>query len=116
MENSDPLDLAIRTGYSYTQLCTWRDQAWLATRMREDYVNWIAKTGILGREELRDYFRGESKAVDQVTASLSSSTGVPEVKLRALYVLLCGNPPQSQPKLILPVDPRRDEILPAQAS
>jgi len=89
IEHSDPLDLAIRTGYSYTQLRHWKEQAWLASRLREQYPKWIERTGILGREELTTYFRCEAR-VDEAISELSKESGVPKVKLRALYLLLCG--------------------------
>ena len=118
METADPLDLAIRTGYSYTQLCTWCDQAWLATRMRGDYETWIAKTGILGRDALRDYFSGEADRIDDAIAKMSAATGVPEVKLRALYVLLCRKSEEHACRELSP-DPKLsassagDHVLPA---
>ncbi len=89
-EHSDSLDLAIRTGYSYTQLCTWRDQAWLASRMREQYRNWVTATGILGREELQQCFTREGARVSAAIVEMSAASKVPEVKLRALYLLLCA--------------------------
>ncbi|MBV8544882.1 MAG: hypothetical protein JO093_03425 [Acidobacteria bacterium] len=89
-EHSDSLDLAIRTGYSYTQLSTWRDQAWLASRMREQYRPWVTATGILGREELQQYFLREGQRVSAAIEELSASAKVPATKLRALYLLLCG--------------------------
>ena len=89
-ENSDSLDLAIRTGYSYTQLSTWRDQAWLASRMREQYRPWVTATGILGREELQQYFLREGQRVGAAIEELSASAKVPATKVRALYLLLCG--------------------------
>ncbi len=90
LEHSDPLDLAIRTGYSYTQLQQWKEQAWLASRLREQYPKWIECTGILGREELMIYFRREATRVDEAISELSQESGLPRVKLRALYLLLCG--------------------------
>lgn len=93
VEHSDPLDLAIRTGYSYTQLQHWKEQAWLASRLREQYSKWIECTGILGREELMIYFRREASRIDEAISELSTASGVPKVKLRALYLLLCGKDP-----------------------
>jgi hypothetical protein len=89
VEHSDPLDLAIRTGYSYTQLNSWREQAWLASRLREQYPKWILCTGILGRDDLMTYFHREAGRVDDAIGELSAESGVPKVKLRALYLLLC---------------------------
>jgi len=89
-EHSDSLDLAIRTGYSYTQLCTWRDQAWLASRLREQYRPWVTATGILGREELHQYFLNEGQRAGAAIDEMSAAANVPATKLRALYLLLCG--------------------------
>jgi hypothetical protein len=89
VEHSDPLDLAIRTGYSYTQLNSWREQAWLASRLREQYPKWILCTGILGREELMTYFQREARRIDDAIGELSAESGVSKVKLQALHLLLC---------------------------
>ncbi|HEV7486042.1 MAG TPA: hypothetical protein VGQ65_10195 [Thermoanaerobaculia bacterium] len=89
IEHSDPLDLAIRTGYSYTQLNSWREQAWLASRLRDQYPKWIECTGILGRDELRLFFERVAPHVDTAIDDLSAESGVPKVKLHALHLLLC---------------------------
>ena len=37
LSTADPVDLAVRTCFSYTQLKQWIDEAWLTTHLREDY-------------------------------------------------------------------------------
>ncbi len=56
LSNADAVDLAVRTCFSYTQLKQWIDQAWLAAHLREDYPDFVRRTGITSSEELRCFF------------------------------------------------------------
>lgn len=96
LSHADALDLAIRTGFSYKQLAQWIDEAWLVAHLRDDYEEFVKRTGITSGEELRLFFseckRKNITAVEQlklVGISTNSKHSVPwEAKLTALEVLL----------------------------
>lgn len=101
LSHADALDLAIRTGFGYKQLAQWIDDSWLAVHLREDYSEFVKRTGITGREELGLFFskcKDEHKnPVEQLKmAGVSTNPkpdqpGVPwEGKLIALEVLLAS--------------------------
>lgn len=56
LSHADAVDLAIRTGFGYQQLAQWIEEAWLAAHLREDYSEFVQRTGITSREELRLFF------------------------------------------------------------
>ncbi len=63
LSTADAVDLAVRTCFSYTQLQQWIDQAWLAAHLREDYPDFVRRTGISTSEELRCFLcTGEVRA------------------------------------------------------
>ncbi len=51
---ANPLDLALRLGFSYQQLRQWVGEAWLRMHMNEDYDAFCNATGITGAYELLD--------------------------------------------------------------
>jgi hypothetical protein len=51
---ANPLDLALRTGFSYQQLRQWVGEAWLRMHMNDDYEAFCNATGITGAYELLD--------------------------------------------------------------
>ena len=55
LSNADAVDLAVRTCFSYGQLKQWIDQAWLAAHLREDYPDFVRRTGIASSDELRHF-------------------------------------------------------------
>ena len=55
MSKAEPVDLAIRTYFSYDQSKQWIGESWLAMHLREDYPHFVICTGILSREDLQ-YF------------------------------------------------------------
>jgi hypothetical protein len=113
LSNADPVDLAIRTCFSYSQLKQWIDQAWLASHLREDYPGFAQRTGITNSEELHCFFSAcdasHTDGVEQLLAALSADTAtVPSWRLRlnTLRVLLntnssrqesCHDPAESKP-------------------
>jgi hypothetical protein len=89
---ADPVNLAVSTGFTYPQLVEWISAAWLVTHLREDYSEFVQRTGITTRDELVLFLtRWEgplANAVDQLTQD-PSSTQTMKVKLTVLGTLLC---------------------------
>lgn len=56
LSHADPLDIAIRTCFSYGQAKQWIDESWIAVRLREDYPVFVQATGITTGEELKTFF------------------------------------------------------------
>lgn len=103
LSHADAVDLAIRTSFGYKQLAQWIDEAWLAAHLREDYAEFVKRTGITCREELKLFFDGcgsIAQAVEQLKmagSSTSAEPGVPwEGKLAALNILLGSKAPDTQ--------------------
>ena len=55
LANAMPLELALRTGFSYPQLRQWVSQAWLRSHLGNDYFPFVRDTGITSADELIDY-------------------------------------------------------------
>ncbi|MEO6562364.1 MAG: hypothetical protein ABIN99_04870, partial [Nitrosospira sp.] len=98
LSGADPVDLAVRTCFTYTQLKQWIDQAWLAAHLREDYPDFVRRTGITSSDELHTFLSAcESAQVDgveQLVLGLSmdpAATPSWKVKLTALKILLNTN-------------------------
>lgn len=113
LEHSDPADLAIRTGFTYSQLRDWRDQAWLGSRLRDDYPKWLAGTAILGRQELREYFEKQAARIDEAIADLADLAQIKPGKVRALFVALSGTPGVPVPRLRIRKEPAAAQTRPA---
>jgi hypothetical protein len=99
LSNADAVDLAVRTCFSYGQLKQWIDQAWLATHLREDYPDFVRRTGIASSDELRHFLASCDAAkvdgVEQLVAGLSTdpATGPSwKVRLAAIKILLDIDP------------------------
>ena len=100
--SADPVSLAVRTGFSYPQLVQWISEAWLATRLREDYAEFVRHTGLSSRDELHLFLSGWDAALGNAAEFLTS--GVPDpalrqslkVKLGALATLLAAAAKESQ--------------------
>ena len=70
-----PLELALRTGFSYRQLRQWVAQAWLRAHLGSDYVPFIRDTGITSADELIDYLVQQAPAdADQPKDPLKTAT------------------------------------------
>jgi hypothetical protein len=98
LSNADPVDLAIRTCFSYSQLKQWIDQAWLASHLREDYPGFAQRTGITNSEELHCFFStceaSPTDGVEQLLAALSADTAAAaswRLRLNTLRILLNKN-------------------------
>ena len=70
-----PLDLVLRTGFTYRQVRQWIAQAWLYGHLREDYEEFVKQTGITSADELVEFL--DKGNVDAATpeACLSTATG-----------------------------------------
>lgn len=66
LSNTEPVDLAIRTCFSYGQLKQWIGEAWLAMHLREDYPHFVKYTGILSREDLQHFLCRYDASPDDV--------------------------------------------------
>lgn len=98
LSNADPVDLAIRTCFSYSQLKQWIDQAWLASHLREDYPGFAQRTGITNSEELHCFFStcntSHTDGVEQLLAALSADPATVaswRLRLNTLRILLDTN-------------------------
>lgn len=98
LSNADAVDLAIRTRFSYVQLQQWIDQAWLAARLREDYPDFVRRTGIASSDELRCFLYrcdfAKIDGVERLVAALSAdpaTTSSWNMRLMALQILLSMN-------------------------
>ncbi len=103
LSTADAVDLAVRTYFSYTQLQQWIDQAWLAAHLREDYPDFVRRTGISTSEELRCFLcTGDPAKMDAIGQLVSALTADPaaatswKVRLTALEMLLEANKAPSQ--------------------
>lgn len=95
LSSADAVDLAVRTCFTYNQLKQWIDQAWLAAHLREEYPEFVRRTGITSSDELHHFLSACQSAqvdgVEQLVAGLSmdpSATPSWKVKLTALKILL----------------------------
>jgi hypothetical protein len=95
LSNADPVDLAVRTCFSYNQSRQWIDQAWLAAHLREDYPDFVRHTGITSGDELRLFLiEGDAanmEGVAMLATGLSADPATTEswkVRLTALKILL----------------------------
>ena len=103
LSNADPVDLAIRTCFSYSQLKQWIDQAWLASHLREDYPGFAQRTGITNSEELHCFFStcdaSHTDGVEQLLTALSADTATVaswRLRLNTLRILLNTNSPRQE--------------------
>jgi hypothetical protein len=103
LSTADPVDLAVRTCFSYTQLKQWIDEAWLTTHLREDYPELVRRTGISTGEELSCFLSAaDSEGVDGVAQLVAALTADPatasswKVRLTALKILLEAKQAPSQ--------------------
>lgn len=62
LSHAEPLDLALRTGFSFRQLKHWIGEAWLRVHLGEGYPKFEENTGITSREELTVYLAAADAA------------------------------------------------------
>ena len=95
LSSADAVDLAVRTYFSYGQLKQWIDQAWLAAHLREDYPDFVRRTGIGSSDELQRFLStcdgAKINGVEQLVAGLSAdpmTSASWKLRLTALKILL----------------------------
>ncbi len=95
LSSADAVDLAVRTYFSYGQLKQWIDQAWLAAHLREDYPDFVRRTGIGSSDELQRFLStcdgAKIDGVEQLVAGLSADPTASaswKLRLTALKILL----------------------------
>ena len=103
LSNADAVDLAVRTCFSHTQLQQWIDQSWLAAHLREDYPDFVRRTGISTSAELSCFLcTCDTATVDGVAQLVAALTADPvaasswKVRLTVLKMLLEANEAPSQ--------------------
>jgi len=119
LSNADPVDLAVRTCFSYTQLKQWIDEAWLVSHLREDYPEFVRRTGISTGEELSCFLSaadsGRVDGVAQLVAALTSDPAAAsswKVRLTALKILLEARKAPSQKVYVArPEEPKAGQIV-----
>jgi hypothetical protein len=119
LSNADPVDLAVRTCFSYTQLKQWIDEAWLVSHLREDYPEFVRRTGISTGEELSCFLSAaDSGGVDGVAQLVAALTSDPaaasswKVRLTALKILLEARKAPSQKVYVArPEEPKAGQIV-----
>src|SRR5206468_2609892 len=84
---ANPLDLAVRTGFSYTQLSNWIDEAWLRARLRDDYDEFERRTGIATKGNLTELMRNWSKVKTSVSATEFLATSLQEPLRSKVFVV-----------------------------
>lgn len=119
LSNADAVDIAVRTCFSYGQSRQWIDQAWLAAHLREDYPEFVRRTGITNSEELQRFLftcdRAQVDGVGQLVVGLSTDPAASsswKVKLSALKILLDVNTNRSN----RPQDPGKQEKRESEAA
>ena len=78
------LDMTIRTGFGYTQLCEWQGRAWLWTHLGEDAARFETATGLLSLDELRNYLKKSGESEATINEMVQSLTEFPEIKIRTI--------------------------------
>jgi hypothetical protein len=92
LSHADPVDLAVRTGFDYRQLRQWVSEAWLVRHLRDDYADFVRRTGVTSRTELEDYFQavpGDDR-IEFLLAGEASDTRLTALrsKLAVIHALL----------------------------
>ena len=90
LTNASALDLALRTGFTYSQLSHWISQAQLHQHLRNDYQSFLQDTGISSMEELKAYFAScsKDKSADPVALLSEAKDNQYKQKIRILFQLI----------------------------
>jgi len=84
LSHADPLDLALRTGFSYCQLEDWIGEAWLRRRFGEDYETFRKATGIATKGMLQQYLAEwcrENKGQDPIDHLAQGACATMKIKI-----------------------------------
>jgi hypothetical protein len=92
LSRGNALDLAIRTGFSFRQLCQWLDYAWLHEHLgADDFETFKKCTGIINRQDLIDFltaWRGQEEGVDAVAYLAKALDGKGAEKIKVICNIL----------------------------
>ncbi|WP_300088554.1 helix-hairpin-helix domain-containing protein [uncultured Nitrosomonas sp.] len=97
LANANALDLAMRTGFSYSQLVQWISQARLHGYLRNDYHAFVEHTGIVSLDDFIHFCRtiklrdSSADPVEMITASLKNGKNDFSEKIRILNYLVEAN-------------------------
>ena len=84
LSHANPVDLAVRTGFDYRQLQQWVSEAWLVRHLRDDYADFVRRTGLSSRAELEAYFKAipGSNSIDVLLAGDATDTKLSALKCK----------------------------------
>jgi hypothetical protein len=92
LTDADPLELCLRTGFSFRQLQTWISQAQLATHFGPDYRDFFKSTGIESLHSLNEFFRKWNRPEDPCGVLDEATGSRMKGKILALSALLGPEP------------------------
>ena len=88
---SDPVEIALRTGFIYQQVVAWIGEAKLRVHLGPHYARFAAGSSLLTLNQLIDYV-ARWKKPQSVFEQLAASTGVDAAKIEAIWMLYGGGP------------------------
>lgn len=94
LTEADPLELTLRTGFSYNQLETWISQARLVIRLGTDYHIFYKATGIESITSLNDFLKNwqqGGKSGDPSDDLNAATCNTMQGKIKTLCTLQCQN-------------------------
>jgi hypothetical protein len=91
----EPLELAIRTGFSYRQVRTWIGEACLRTELTVDFEAFVAATGIRTHSQLLAFSRkwAAEEHDEPAAAFLARAAGKPELAGKLTAILMIAGEP-----------------------
>ncbi len=104
---AEPLEIAIRTGFSYRQVTTWIEEAWLRAHMGDaDYPKLADGCGILTRRQLQEIVERWHPR-ERVFEQLAATAGVDAAKIEFVYLHSQESATAPQlPSSVTPIAPR----------
>ena len=90
LSNAIPLELVLRTGFSYSQLRQWISQAWLCSHLGNDYGSFVQATGLASADELLELFSPHSSNEVSKEAHLQMLDTATEGKFTEKIHLVCA--------------------------
>jgi hypothetical protein len=88
LSHASVIDLAVRTGFSYPQLEQWKDQAWLCGHLRSDYEDFMKRTALTSRSELKAFRDAWAPVAGGKTAAAYLAGGDEGMERKIQVVLL----------------------------
>jgi hypothetical protein len=104
---AEPIEIAIRTGFSYRQVETWIEEAWLRAHLgNADYPKLAKGCGILTRRQLQDIVE-RWQPRERVFEQLAAASKVAAAKLEFVYLHSQDDAgPQKLSNTAAPIAPR----------